>query len=168
ITDGQIYLESDLFNAGVRPAISVGLSVSRVGGNAQIPAMKKVAGMLRLTLAQYREMASFAQFGSELDKFTQAQIAKGERLVEILKQPQYEPALVEDQVMAIFAGINGFLDDIPVDKIKKFEKEFLAFMKQKHASISLEINEKKKIDQELSSKLENAIREFKQIFDKKG
>ncbi|MBM4053691.1 MAG: F0F1 ATP synthase subunit alpha [Planctomycetes bacterium] len=168
ITDGQIYLESDLFNSGVRPAISVGLSVSRVGGNAQIPAMKKVAGMLRLTLAQYREMASFAQFGSELDKFTQAQIAKGQRLVEILKQPQYEPVPVQEQIMSIFAGINGFLDDVPVDKIKKFEKEFLAFMKEKHASIGLEIVEKKKIDQELSSKLENAIREFKQIFAKKG
>ncbi|MCF6149130.1 MAG: F0F1 ATP synthase subunit alpha [Candidatus Kuenenia sp.] len=168
ITDGQIYLEGDLFNAGVRPAISVGLSVSRVGGNAQIPAMKKVAGMLRLTLAQYREMASFAQFGSELDKFTQAQIAKGQRLVEILKQPQYEPVAVEDQIMSIFAGINGFLDDIPVDKIKRFEKEFLAFMKEKHASIGLEIAEKKKIDQELSSKLESAISEFKQTFGKKG
>ena len=110
-----------MFNAGVRPAISVGLSVSRVGGNAQIPAMKKVAGMLRLTLAQYRELASFAQFGSELDKYTEAQLSKGERLVELLKRPQYTPDAVEDQVMAIFAGINGYLDDIPVNKIKAFE-----------------------------------------------
>ena len=168
ITDGQIYLESDLFNAGIRPAISVGLSVSRVGGNAQIPAMKKVAGMLRLTLAQYRELASFAQFGSELDKYTQAQLSKGERLVELLKQPQYAPIPVEEQVMSIFAGINGYLDDIPVDKVKIFDKEFLKFMKEKYASIGIEIKEKKKLDHEVTHKLENAIKEFKQTFAKKG
>jgi F-type H+-transporting ATPase subunit alpha len=168
ITDGQIYLESDLFNAGVRPAISVGLSVSRVGGNAQIPAMKKVAGTLRLTLAQYRELASFAQFGSELDKFTQAQLAKGSRLVEVLKQPQYAPVPVEEQIMSIFAGINGYLDDIAVDKVRIFEKEFLKFMKEKYASIGIEIKEKKKLDPEITNKLENAIKEFKQIFAKKG
>ena len=168
ITDGQIYLEGDLFNAGIRPAISVGLSVSRVGGNAQIPAMKKVAGMLRLTLAQYRELASFAQFGSELDKYTQAQLSKGERLVELLKQPQYAPIPVEEQVMSIFAGINGYLDDISVDKVKTFDKEFLKFMKEKYASIGIEIKEKKKLDQEVTHKLENAIKEFKQTFAKKG
>ena len=168
ITDGQIYLEGDLFNAGIRPAISVGLSVSRVGGNAQIPAMKKVAGMLRLTLAQYRELASFAQFGSELDKYTQAQLSKGERLVELLKQPQYAPIPVEEQVMSIFAGINGYLDDIPVDKVKIFDKEFLKFMKEKYASIGIEIKEKKKLDHEVTHKLENAIKEFKQTFAKKG
>jgi len=168
ITDGQIYLEGDLFNAGVRPAISVGLSVSRVGGNAQIPAMKKVAGMLRLTLAQYRELASFAQFGSELDKYTQAQLSKGERLVELLKQPQYAPLPVEEQVMSIFAGINGYLDDIPVGKVKAFDKELLKFMKEKYASVGIEIKEKKKLDQEVTHKLENAIKEFKQTFAKKG
>ena len=168
ITDGQIYLEGDLFNAGIRPAISVGLSVSRVGGNAQIPAMKKVAGMLRLTLAQYRELASFAQFGSELDKYTQAQLSKGERLVELLKQPQYAPIPVEEQVMSIFAGINGYLDDIPVGEVKTFDKEFLKFMKEKYASIGIEIKEKKKLDQEVTHKLENAIKEFKQTFAKKG
>ena len=168
ITDGQIYLEGDLFNAGIRPAISVGLSVSRVGGNAQISAMKKVAGMLRLTLAQYRELASFAQFGSELDKYTQAQLSKGERLVELLKQPQYAPIPVEEQVMSIFAGINGYLDDIPVDKVKILDKEFLKFMKEKYASIGIEIKEKKKLDQEVTHKLENAIKEFKQTFAKKG
>lgn len=168
ITDGQIYLESDLFNAGIRPAISVGLSVSRVGGNAQIPAMKKVAGTLRLTLAQYRELASFAQFGSELDKFTQAQLAKGSRLVEVLKQPQYSPVSVAEQIMTIFAGINGYLDDVAVDKVKSFESEFLKFMKEKYASIGIEINEKKKLDPEVTQKLENAIKEFKEIFAKKG
>src|SRR3989337_1660898 len=117
--------------------------------------MKKVAGMLRLTLAQYRELASFAQFGSELDKFTQSQLSKGERLVELLKQPQYAPVSVEEQVMSIFAGINGYLDDIAVDKVKTFDKEFLKFMKEK-------------LDQEVTHKLENAIKEFKQTFAKKG
>ncbi|MEK7804280.1 MAG: F0F1 ATP synthase subunit alpha [Planctomycetota bacterium] len=168
ITDGQIYLEGDLFNSGVRPAISVGLSVSRVGGNAQIPAMKKVAGMLRLTLAQYRELASFAQFGSELDKFTQAQLAKGERLVELLKQPQYSPCPVEEQVVSIYTGVNGHLDDVPVDKIKAFDAEFKKFMKEKHSAIGLEILDKKKLDPEITQKLDAAIKEFKQIFSKKG
>ena len=168
ITDGQIYLESDLFNAGVRPSISVGLSVSRVGGNAQIPAMKKVAGMLRLTLAQYRELASFAQFGSELDKFTQAQLAKGERLVELLKQPQYSPSPVEEQVMSIYTGVNGHLDDVPVNKIKIFDTQFKKFMKEKHAAIGIEIRDKKKLDPEITQKLDAAIKEFKQTFSKKG
>ncbi|MBF8277761.1 MAG: atpA [Candidatus Brocadiaceae bacterium] len=167
ITDGQIYLESDLFNSGVRPAISVGLSVSRVGGNAQIPAMKKVAGMLRLTLAQYRELASFAQFGSELDKFTQAQLAKGERLVELLKQPQYSPSPVEEQVMSIYTGVNGHLDDVPVDKIKLFDAQFKKFMREKYSAIGIEIRDKKKLDAEVTQKLDAAIKEFKQIFSKK-
>lgn len=167
ITDGQIYLESDLFNSGVRPAISVGLSVSRVGGNAQIPAMKKVAGMLRLTLAQYRELASFAQFGSELDKFTQAQLAKGERLVELLKQPQYSPSPVEEQIMTIYTGINGYLDDVPVEKVKKFDAEFKRFMNDKYAAIGIEIRDKKKLDPEVTQKLDAAIKEFKQTFSKK-
>ncbi|MCP4145441.1 MAG: F0F1 ATP synthase subunit alpha, partial [bacterium] len=136
ITDGQIYLESDLFNSGVRPAISVGLSVSRVGGNAQIPAMKKVAGALRLNLAQHRELAAFAQFGSELDKSTQDQLSRGERLIEILKQPQYIPAPVEEQVIMIFAAINGHLDDTPTEKIKEFESKFLQEIRDKHSGIA--------------------------------
>src|SRR5207248_579465 len=123
ITDGQIFLESDLFNAGIRPAINVGNSVSRVGGAAQIKAMKQVAGSLRLDLAQYRELAAFAQFGSDLDKATQAQLARGERLTEILKQPQYQPMDVEKQVLIIWSATNGYIDDVPVESIKKFEAE---------------------------------------------
>ncbi|MGR3173935.1 MAG: F0F1 ATP synthase subunit alpha [Candidatus Scalindua sp.] len=162
ITDGQIYLEGDLFNSGVRPAISVGLSVSRVGGNAQIPAMKKVAGALRLNLAQYRELAAFAQFGSELDKSTQEQLTRGEKLIEILKQPQYEPAPVEEQVIIIFTAINGHLDDIPTNKVKDFEGKFLQFIRDKHSGIAAEIKEKKKIEEDTSKSLERAITEFKQ------
>jgi len=164
ITDGQIYLESDLFNSGVRPAIQVGLSVSRVGGNAQIPAMKKVAGALRLYLAQYREMAAFAQFGSELDKSTQEQLSKGERLVEILKQPQYKPVPVEEQIIMLFAGINGHIDDIPTEKVKDFEEKFLGFIKDKHSEIPSEINEKKKIDEDATERLKKAITEFKEQY----
>ena len=166
ITDGQIYLESDLFFSGVRPAVHVGLSVSRVGGNAQIPAMKKVAGALRLYLAQHRELAAFAQFGSELDQSTQDQISKGDRLIEILKQPQFEPMPVEEQVIMIFAGTNGHLDDISIEQIKDFESKFLAFIKDKHSSISLEIVEKKKIDDDLSKRLENAINAYKEEYKK--
>ncbi len=162
ITDGQIYLEGDLFNSGVRPAISVGLSVSRVGGNAQIPAMKKVAGALRLNLAQYRELAAFAQFGSELDKSTQEQLTRGEKLIEILKQPQYEPSPVEEQVIIIFTAINGHLDDIPTNKVKDFEGKFLQFIRDKHSGIAAEIKEKKKIEEDTSKSLERAITEFKQ------
>ena len=164
ITDGQIYLEGDLFNSGVRPAISVGLSVSRVGGNAQIPAMKKVAGALRLNLAQYRELAAFAQFGSELDKSTQEQLTRGEKLIEILKQPQYEPAPVEEQVIIIFTAINGHLDDIPTNKVKDFEGKFLQFIRDKHSGIAAEIKEKKKIEEDTSKSLERAITEFKQEY----
>jgi F-type H+-transporting ATPase subunit alpha len=164
ITDGQIYLESDLFNSGIRPAISVGLSVSRVGGNAQIPAMKKVAGALRLNLAQHRELAAFAQFGSELDKSTQEQLTRGEKLIEILKQPQYEPSPVEEQVIIIFTAIKGYLDDIPTNKVKDFQDKFLQFIRDKHTGIAAEIKEKKKIEEDTSKNLERAITDFKQEY----
>ena len=132
ITDGQIYLESDLFNAGVRPAVNVGLSVSRVGGSAQVKAMKKVAGTLRLDLAQYRELAAFAQFGSDLDEATQKQLSRGERLVELLKQPQYSPIEVYEQVVAIFAATKGYFDDVPTDKIRSAEADFMSYLKSRH------------------------------------
>ena len=164
ITDGQIYLESDLFNSGIRPAISVGLSVSRVGGNAQIPAMKKVAGALRLNLAQHRELAAFAQFGSELDKATQEQLTRGEKLIEILKQPQYVPAPVEEQVIIIFAAINGHLDDIPTGKVNDFQGKFLQFVRDKHEGISAAIKEVKKIEEDTAKNLERAVTEFKQEY----
>src|SRR6059036_2650832 len=128
ITDGQIYLEQDLFNAGVRPAINVGISVSCVGGNAQIKAMRQVAGRLRLDLAQYRALAAFAQFGSDLDKATQAQLTRGERMVELLKQEQYVPMPVEQQVLSIWAGTNGYLDDVKVESVRRFEQDWLAFL----------------------------------------
>ena len=161
ITDGQIYLAADLFYSGIRPAINVGLSVSRVGGAAQIKTMKQVAGTLRLDLAQYREMAAFAQFGSELDKATQAQLARGARMVELLKQDQYKPLSVADQVLSIFAGVNGFLDNVPVKKIREFEKNLLAFIKEKHPGIREEIVTKKKIDDEFGGRLKQIISEFK-------
>ena len=164
ITDGQIYLEGDLFNSGVRPAISVGLSVSRVGGNAQIPAMKKVAGALRLNLAQHRELAAFAQFGSELDKATQEQLTRGTKLIEILKQPQYEPAPVEEQVIIIFTAINGHLDDIPTEKVKDFQDKFLQHIRDKHSGIAAEIKERKKMEEDTSNNLERAVTEFKQEY----
>jgi F-type H+-transporting ATPase subunit alpha len=164
ITDGQIYLESDLFYAGVRPAVSVGLSVSRVGGNAQIKAMKRVAGMLRIDLAQYRELVTFAKFGSELDKATQAQITRGERLVDLLKQPQYNPMKVEDQVMAIFAGENGYLDDLPLAKIKDFESGFYPFIREKYPMIPQGIREKKELTEEISKLLHQATQEYKKNF----
>ncbi|MCZ6580093.1 MAG: F0F1 ATP synthase subunit alpha [Nitrospirae bacterium] len=161
ITDGQIYLASDLFYSGIRPAINVGLSVSRVGGAAQIKTMKQVAGTLRLDLAQYREMAAFAQFGSELDKATQAQLARGARMVELLKQEQYKPIPVADQVLAIFTGVNGFLDDVPVKKIREFEQGLLGFIKEKHPAVREDVVAKKKIDDELSARLQEIITEFK-------
>lgn len=164
ITDGQIYLEPDLFYAGVRPAVNVGLSVSRVGGAAQTKAMKQVAGTLRLDLAQFRELAAFAQFGSDLDKATLAQIERGKRMVEILKQDQYVPLPVEDQVAVIFAGSQGHLDDIPVEAIKRFEAEFLAFMRDKKADVKNELKEKKAIDDTMKEKLNSAIAEFKKGF----
>ncbi|MBI1987111.1 MAG: F0F1 ATP synthase subunit alpha [Nitrospinae bacterium] len=164
ITDGQIYLESELFYSGVRPAINVGLSVSRVGGAAQIKAMKQVAGRLRLDLAQYREMAAFAQFGSELDPVTQAQLARGERMVEILKQGQYQPLPVQKQIAIIFVGVNGYLDDIPVESCEKFEREFHEFMESRHTTILTELREKKEINPDLDKQLRAAIQEFKASF----
>ncbi len=161
ITDGQIYLASDLFYSGIRPAINVGLSVSRVGGAAQIKTMKQVAGTLRLDLAQYREMAAFAQFGSELDKATQAQLARGARMVELLKQEQYKPIPVADQVLAIFVGVNGFLDDVPVKEIREFEQGLLGFIKEKHPAVREDVVAKKKIDDELGARLQEIITEFK-------
>ncbi|MHB8172382.1 MAG: F0F1 ATP synthase subunit alpha [Thermincolia bacterium] len=164
ITDGQIFLESDLFYAGQRPAINVGLSVSRVGGSAQIKAMKQVAGRLRLDLAQFRELAAFAQFGSDLDKSTQARLLRGEKTVEMLKQGQYIPMGVEEQVMVIFVAINGYIDDIDTKRVGKFEEEFLKFMRSTKPEIGKEILEKGSMGDELLEKLKAAIVEFKKMF----
>ncbi|HTG02198.1 MAG TPA: F0F1 ATP synthase subunit alpha [Nitrospirota bacterium] len=164
ITDGQIFLESDLFYSGVRPAINVGLSVSRVGGNAQIKAMKQVAGTLRLELAQYRELAAFAQFGSDLDKATLAQLNRGSRLTELLKQDQYSPMSVEQQILVIFAGTNGFVDDIPNNAVKKFEQELLRFATSKYADLLKDVAAKRQLDDDLKSRLKAAIEEFKKTF----
>ena len=161
ITDGQIYLEPDLFYSGVRPAINVGLSVSRVGGNAQAKGMKQVAGRLRLDLAQYRELAAFAQFGSELDKATQAQLTRGERMVELLKQDPYQPMPLEHQVVSIFAGIQGHLDDLPVEKVRPFEREMIAFVEKNYPDIFHEIRSKKTLEPAVQQKLEEAIRKLK-------
>jgi len=169
ITDGQIYLEADLFYAGMRPAINVGLSVSRVGGNAQIKAMKQVTGMLRLELAQYREMATFAQFGSDLDQATQAQLERGERLMEILKQGQYNPLPVEKQILLIYTATNGYLDDLPVDSLRQFEKEMYKFLDDKHEKLLKELKKKKELDEPLTAEIEKALHKFKEGFtaDKK-
>ena len=164
ITDGQIFLETDLFYSGVRPAINVGLSVSRVGGSAQIKGMKQVAGKLRLDLAQYREMAAFAQFGSDLDAATQAQLHRGERLVELLKQGQYKPLSVVQQIISIFAGVRGLVDDIPTGDIQKFESGLLNFMEDKHQALMDKIAEAKKLDDDSESQVEAAINEFKGLF----
>jgi F-type H+-transporting ATPase subunit alpha len=164
ITDGQIYLESDLFFSGVRPAINVGLSVSRVGGAAQIKAMKQVAGQLRLDLAQYREMAAFAQFGSDLDAATQAQLFRGERLVELLKQDQYKPYSVAQQVVSIFAGVRGLVDDIEAGDIKRFEAGLLNFVDEKYKDIIDTIEKEKKLDDALEEKIKAAILEYKELF----
>ena len=164
ITDGQIFLESDLFYSGFRPAISVGLSVSRVGGSAQIKAMKQVAGRLRLDLAQYRELQAFAQFGSDLDKATQARLARGERMMEILKQGQYHPMAVQEQVMILFTAVNGYLDDLPVERLSKFEEDFIKFMRSSKPEIGKEIMEKGVMNDELIEKLKDAILEFKKMF----
>ncbi|MBF7081550.1 F0F1 ATP synthase subunit alpha [Desulfallas sp. Bu1-1] len=166
ITDGQIYLEPDLFYAGVRPAVNVGISVSRVGGAAQIKAMKQVAGTLRLDLAQYRELAAFAQFGSDLDKATQARLTRGQRLVELLKQGQYVPMDVEDQVISIFAGTRGFLDDLPVEQVLPFEEGLLKFIKSNKPEIRQELSDKQEISKDLEEKLKAAIKEFKDTFVK--
>ena len=164
ITDGQIFLSSDLFNSGIRPAINVGLSVSRVGGAAQVKAMKQVAGTLRLDLAQYREKEAFAQFGSDLDQATQRQLARGQRLVEILKQPQYEPMSWVDQVLIIFAATNGYLDEQPLNTLSKFETEFLTFIQTKKADLRKSIEEAGKIDDAAETELKSALGEFVQAF----
>jgi F-type H+/Na+-transporting ATPase subunit alpha len=164
ITDGQIYLEQDLFNAGVRPAINVGISVSRVGGNAQIKAMKQVAGRLRLDLAQFRELEAFATFGSELDRASQAQIDRGTRVVEVLKQPQYQPMGVAQQVMSIFMVTNGFVDDAPVGDVRRFESEFLTFVESRHPEIGQRIGETGQLPDDLAEALRAAIAEFRQTF----
>jgi len=164
ITDGQIFLSSDLFNSGVRPAINVGLSVSRVGGAAQVKAMKQVAGTLRLDLAQYREKEAFAQFGSDLDQATQKQLARGQRLVEVLKQQQYQPMSWVDQVISIFAATNGYLDDHSINTVSKFEKEFLNFIKTNKADLRKSIENAVKIDDQSENKLKSALDEFAKTF----
>jgi F-type H+-transporting ATPase subunit alpha len=164
ITDGQIYLEADLFNANVRPAINVGISVSRVGGSAQIKAMRSVAGSLRLDLAQYRSLAAFAQFGSDLDKASQAQLNRGQRLTELLKQNQFSPLPVEKQVLSIFAGVNGYIDDIRVADVKRFETELLSFAENGYPGVLQAIREKKELSPEIKQQVESLIKEFKQRF----
>ena len=164
ITDGQVYLEPGLFYSGIRPAINVGLSVSRVGGAAQVKAMKQVAGTLKLDLAQYRELAAFAQFGSDLDKATKAQLDRGIRLVEILKQPQYQPMSLSEEVAVLFAGTRGFLDKYPVEKIKDYEPQLLSFIKSKYPEIMQEIEEKQVISSDLEKKMKDALTEFDSVF----
>ena len=164
ITDGQVYLEPALFNAGIRPAINVGLSVSRVGGAAQIKAMKQVAGTLRLDLAQYRELAAFAQFGSDLDKATQQKLNRGARLVELLKQPQYQPMSAVEQVISLYAGTRGFMDEVPLDAVRKFETELLEFMRNSKGDVITSITEKQALDAEIEGRLKAGIEEFKKGF----
>jgi F-type H+-transporting ATPase subunit alpha len=164
ITDGQIYLESDLFNSNIRPAVNVGLSVSRVGGKAQIKAMRQVAGTLRLDLAQYRNLAAFALFSSDLDKTSQQQLSRGQRLMEVLKQPQFSPLSAEKQVLIIFAGTNGYLDDLPMDVIRKFETELYRFVENAHPEILREIREKKALSDDLRDRVKAMLVEFKQRF----
>ncbi|HOL82178.1 MAG TPA: F0F1 ATP synthase subunit alpha, partial [Ignavibacteriales bacterium] len=164
ITDGQIYLEPNLFNSGVRPAINVGISVSRVGGNAQIKAMKKVAGSLKIDLAQYRELEAFARFGSDLDAATKKVLARGERLVELLKQGQYAPVPVEKQVVAIYAGTKGYIDEIPTPAIKKYEKELLEYVENQAPEIFENIKTQKDISEETENKLKEVIEKFNSIF----
>jgi len=164
ITDGQIYLESDLFNSGVRPAVNTGLSVSRVGGNAQIKAMRQVAGSLRLNMAQFRELAAFAQFGSDLDKATLAQLNRGQRLTEVLKQDQYVPLPVEKQVAIIYAGTNGLLDDLEVADVRPFEQTFYRFLDTSHTALLQKIRDRKAVDDEIKAELEKVIKEAKEKF----
>ena len=164
ITDGQIFLESDLFNAGVRPAVNVGISVSRVGGSAQVKAMKSVAGTIKLDLAQYRELAAFAQFGSDLDKATLAQLNRGQRLVEILKQGQYQPMPVEKQVVIIWAATNGFVDDFPVPQLRRFESEFMAFLDVNAPEILRGIRETKVLSDDAKAQLKTQVAAFKETF----
>ena len=167
ITDGQIMLETDSFYSGIRPAISVGLSVSRVGGSAQIKAMKQVAGTMRLDLAQYRELAAFSQFASDLDKTTKAQLDRGARMVETLKQAQYAPLSVEDQVITIFAAVRGFLVDIPTEKVVQFDTDLVKFMHSQHPDIGKKIAEQKKLDDSLENEISSAIKEFKESINYK-
>ncbi|OLC94815.1 MAG: F0F1 ATP synthase subunit alpha [Acidobacteria bacterium] len=165
ITDGQIYLEADLFNSGIRPAINVGISVSRVGGNAQIKAMRQVAGSLRLDMAQYRDLAAFAQFGSDqLDKVTQGQLARGQRLTEILKQDQYVPLAAEKQVLVIAVGTSGMFDDVPVPEVRRFEREFLQFVETNYPSLLKNIAAKKALDDGIRAEIKTAVEEFKERF----
>jgi F-type H+-transporting ATPase subunit alpha len=164
ITDGQIYLESDLFYAGIRPAVNVGLSVSRVGGAAQIKAMKQVAGQLRLQLAQYRELQAFTQFSAELDKATQLQLARGDKLVQLLKQPQYKPMPVEEQVMVLYVGTRNYLDDIPTEAVERFAEEFLSFMREHYPQIGATIKKEKEISPQTEEELKKAIDHFKEVF----
>jgi len=164
ITDGQIYLETDLFNSGIRPAVNVGLSVSRVGGSAQIKAMRQVAGTLKLELAQYRELAAFAQFGSDLDKATQAQLARGQRLVEVLKQGQFQPLPFSKQILFIFAGTGGFLDDLKVDDLREFEKQLYGYVETMNPGLLKEIMDKKVLDDQLKDTMKKLLTEFKQRF----
>jgi F-type H+-transporting ATPase subunit alpha len=164
ITDGQIYLEADLFNAGIRPAINVGLSVSRVGGNAQIKAMRQVTGSLRLDLAQYRDLAAFAQFSSDLDRATQAQLARGQRLTEVLKQDQFVPLPVEKQILIIFAGTSGSLDDVAVEDCRRFEHELLEFTDTNYSGLLAKLAEQKKIDDALRAEMTSALAAFKERF----
>lgn len=166
ITDGQIYLEPNLFFSGVRPAINVGISVSRVGGNAQNKAMKKVTGSLRLDLAQYRELEAFAQFGSDLDKATQEQLTRGERLVEILKQPQYQPMPVEEQIVLTYAGTQGYLDSLPVEEIHRYEVEFIEAMRTKYAEVLHKVRDEKELTDEIDKSLAKAVSEFTEEFKK--
>src|SRR5690606_32127624 len=161
ITDGQIYLEPDLFFAGVRPAINVGISVSRVGGNAQTKAMKKIAGSLRLDLAAYRELEAFAQLGTELDKKTQAQLDRGARLVELLKQPQFRPMPMEQEVMMIYAGTQGFIDDVPLNRIAEFQAEFLKFVDSSVPTLRQNLIEKKELSAEIENQLKQALADIK-------
>src|SRR5882724_9304951 len=168
ITDGQIFLEADLFNSGIRPGINVGNSVSRVGGSAQIKAMKQVAGTLRLALAQFRELQAFAQFGSDLDKATQSQLARGQRLTEILKQPQYKPMSVENQVLVIWAATNGYVDDIAIENVRQFEAELLQFVENSHPSLLQSIREKKTLTDEIKTDLQQVLTYFKETWKEKG
>jgi F-type H+-transporting ATPase subunit alpha len=164
ITDGQIYLESDLFNAGQRPALNVGISVSRVGSAAQTKAMKKVAGPLKLDLAQFRELAAFAQFASDLDKATRDQLTRGEKISEVIKQPQYSPLSVERQVAILWVVTNGFLDDIPTARVKEFEQQFYRFLDTERPTVLGNLSEKKALDDELTASLRDAVTTFKQSF----
>ena len=164
ITDGQIFLESDLFNSNIRPAVNVGISVSRVGGSAQIKAMRQVSGSLRLELAQYRALAAFAQFGSDLDKASQQQLTRGSRLVEVLKQAQYQPLPVEKQVLIVYAGTSGVLDDLPLDKVRAFEAELYRFIENAHPAMLTEIREKKELSDDLKKSMNAALKEFKDRF----